>query len=183
MRFNIKRQSIKIPSDISIFYSKALKILVLKINNKKKLIRLNVKILILKDKNTIVVTNKLFSNVISKNDKYRRSLIGITLSQIKQALLDLSLISHKKLKLVGVGYKVFEETKLKSIPLLQFKLGFSHSLFYKIPKEISIKTYQGTKLFVSGNDYNRVSHVTAIIRLCKIPEPYKGKGILYLNEN
>ena len=182
MKFNLKRNSIKIPSDISIFYDEKLKVLLIKNFNKKKLINLTVRLLILHDRNTIVVTDQLFENSTIKSSKVSKSFAGLTLSKIKQSLLDISIVNHTKLKLVGVGYKVFEEQQLNTQKLLHLKLGYSHSLYYKIPKEINIKTYQGTKMFVSGQNFAKVSQTAASIRLLKKPEPYKGKGILYLNE-
>ena len=96
---------------------------------------------------------------------------------------EVSSIDCKKLKLVGVGYKVFTiQTKNLGIKLLQFKLGYSHNLYYKIPTDINIEVRQSTKIFISGFDYNKVSQIAANLKKLKSPEPYKGKGILYFDE-
>ena len=55
-------------------------------------------------------------------------------------------------------------------------------MYYKIPSKIVIKIIQSSKIFIFGNDFNKVCQVASIIRNCKVPEPYKGKGILYSNE-
>ena len=68
------------------------------------------------------------------------------------------------------------------LEFLNLKLGYSHSIYYKIPNTVSIKVLQSTKLFISGFDLNAVYKTAALVRGCKPPEPYKGKGILYSGE-
>ena len=88
---------------------------------------------------------------------------------------------YKKLELIGVGYKVFPvENNLNSI--LHFKLGFSHSIFFKLTSETKALCFKATNLYLFGNSFNHVNQLASIIRSYKIPEPYKGKGILYKNE-
>jgi len=184
MKFFSKRHVVKIPSEISILYCKEKKTLLLKNSYKQKLLNLQVKVLILKEKNIIIVTNYSFNKVSNKWKNSFKSLQGTTIALLKQAVVEISSITCKKLKLIGVGYKVFEsEIKSnKSFKLLHFKLGYSHSLYYKIPKDITIKIHQSTKLFIFGYDFNKVSQIASMLRNCKLPEPYKGKGILYSNE-
>lgn len=55
-------------------------------------------------------------------------------------------------------------------------------MYYKIPFQITVKIIQSSKIFIFGYDFNKVCLVASIIRSCKTPEPYKGKGILYSNE-
>lgn len=184
MKFFLKRHVVKIPSEISVLYCKEKKTLLVKSPYKQKLLNLKVKILIFKEKNLIIVTNLSFNKNSVKCKSLFKSLQGTTVTLIKQALLEVSAITCKKLKLVGVGYKVFEFETDKNVnfKILHFKLGYSHSLYYKIPKDITIKIQQSTKLFVFGYNFNKVSLVASILRSFKIPEPYKGKGILYANE-
>lgn len=179
MSFISKRYIIKIPSEICVIYDKNKNLLLIKSKKKKKLLRLNLKLLILKEKNLIIVTNQISNTLNSFSKTYQ----GILVSLIKQALLDVKVTTHKKLKLVGVGYKVFEEFTKFNEKLLHFKLGYSHSLYYKIPKNISIKIHQSTKMFVSGHCLFNISQCASNLRKFKIPEPYKGKGILYVNEH
>jgi large subunit ribosomal protein L6 len=184
MKFVSKRHIIKIPSEISILYCENSRILLVKNKQRQKLINLKVKILILKEKNIIVVTDIPFVRQSNKFKKHFKSLQGAVGSLIKQSLLEVSIPTCKKLKLVGVGYKVFDpktQTKDNS-RLLHLKLGFSHSIYYKIPKDITINVNQSTKLFISGYNYNKVYQTASVLRSFKTPEPYKGKGILYANE-
>ena len=117
----------------------------------------------------------------NKDKKTTKSLRGTTVALIKQAFLEVSTTICKKLNLVGVGYKVFPvETELGN--LIHLKLGYSHSLYFKIPETVNIKCYKADKLFISGHDLSLVAQTAALIRSCKVPEPYKGKGIVYSTE-
>lgn len=171
-----KRSIIKIPSDITVFYCNRKQVLLIKGTLGNKILKLQIKIEVFSSSNFINVTNLPFKKL--SNKKTMKSLQGTTIALIKQAFLEVSTITYKKLNLIGVGYKVFLVENL-----IHFKLGYSHSLYFKIPTSISIKCHKTNKLFISGNNYNNVSQTAALFRSYKVPEPYKGKGILYSNEN
>ena len=183
MKFISKRYVIKIPSEISVLYCNKTKHLLIKTKVSQKVLSLKVKIIILKEKNLLLVTNLPIQINSFKSIKNFKSLQGTTTSLIKKMFKEVLSIDCKKLKLVGVGYKVFTiKTEKLGLELLQFKLGYSHNIYYKIPKDISIKVRQSTKIFISGFDYNKVSQIAANLKNLKLPEPYKGKGILYFDE-
>ena len=101
--------------------------------------------------------------------------------KIRQILIEITYILHCKLNLIGVGYRVFTHEKLAN--QIYFKLGFSHLIYFRIPLGINIYCQKFTKLFFFGNSsYNLLTQTTAQIRNCKLPEPYKGKGISYLGQ-
>lgn len=184
MKFFSKRYSIKIPSEITLIYCNKTNVLLVKTKTKKRLLNVNVKLLILKDKNILIVTNRLTKLVTSNSKNFIKTIRGITVSLIKRTMSDIQVVKYTKLKLIGVGYKVFEtksSSKNKNT-FLHFKLGYSHSLYYKIPPLITIKTVQSTKLFISSYCSTQLSQCTAVIKNCKLPEPYKGKGIVHSNE-
>jgi len=83
----------------------------------------------------------------------------------------------KELELVGVGYSVSLANNL-----LTFQLGRSHPDYFSVPTGVNLSVDK-TKLTISGNDKQRVHLISAQIRDLKKPEPYKGKGILYVGEN
>jgi large subunit ribosomal protein L6 len=83
----------------------------------------------------------------------------------------------KELELVGVGYSVSLAHNL-----LTFQLGRSHPDYFSVPTGVNLSVDK-TKLTISGNDKQRVHLISAQIRDLKKPEPYKGKGILYVGEN
>lgn len=83
---------------------------------------------------------------------------------------------EKKLEIVGVGYKA----EIKDNKLIM-QLGFSHSVEFEIPENIEIKAEKNI-ITVSGIDKQLVGQTAASIRDKKKPEPYKGKGIRYIDE-
>ncbi|WP_295576950.1 50S ribosomal protein L6 [uncultured Lamprocystis sp.] len=84
----------------------------------------------------------------------------------------------RKLTLVGVGYRAQAKGDL-----LNLSLGFSHPVDYPVPGGIKIETPSQTEIIVSGADRQRVGQVAAEIRAYRPPEPYKGKGVRYADED
>ncbi len=84
----------------------------------------------------------------------------------------------QKLELVGVGYRAKAEGKV-----LNLSLGFSHPVAFAVPAGITIETPSQTEVLVKGADKQLVGQVSANIRAYRKPEPYKGKGVRYANEN
>ncbi len=85
---------------------------------------------------------------------------------------------EKKLSLVGVGYRAQANGKI-----LNLSLGFSHPIDYSVPEGITVETPSQTEIVVSGCDKQKVGQVAAEIRAYRPPEPYKGKGVRYLDEH
>ena len=96
-------------------------------------------------------------------------------------MIEVTYTLYQKLNLVGVGYRVFAHEKITN--QIYLKLGYSHLIYHRIPDEISSYCQKFTKLFIFGNSsINLLTQTAAQIRHCKLPEPYKGKGILYDQE-
>lgn len=176
-----KKQIIKIPNNIAVFYCKKKKFITFKGPLKKKSLKVKVDLKIFQKKKQIEICDKILSNLPNNRKKEAISLQGTTASLIRQLLIETSATVYQKLKLIGVGYRVLPVENLEK-DLLLFKLGYSHSIFLKIPKEINIFCLKLTKLFIFGNSYQEVTLTAAQVRSTKFPEPYKGKGILYENE-
>ena len=85
---------------------------------------------------------------------------------------------EKKLNLVGVGYRA--EVKNKELLL---SLGFSHPVIYKYDSDIDITTPAPTEVIIKGINKQKVGQIAAEIRAFRPPEPYKGKGVKYSDEN
>jgi len=181
MTFYSKRYSVKIPSFISIMYCDKSRAILIKGPLNQKLLKLKVKLHIDKKQNLINITNISFDNVSNRDKKLFKSLQGTTTSLIKQFIHEVSSKIYKKLNFVGVGYKAFS-VKTDSLKLTKFKLGYSHDIFIKVFNNTDVNLYKSNILFISGNDFQDVSKLTSLIRSYKMPEPYKGKGILYENE-
>ena len=85
---------------------------------------------------------------------------------------------EKKLQLVGVGYRAAAKGKV-----LDLTLGFSHPVNFEVPEGITIETPSQTEVLVKGVDKQLVGQTAANIRAYRKPEPYKGKGVRYADEN
>jgi len=84
---------------------------------------------------------------------------------------------QKKLALVGVGYRA-----QAAGDKVNLSLGFSHPVVHKMPKGVKVETPQQTEIVIKGVDKQQVGQVAAEIRAYRSPEPYKGKGVRYANE-
>ena len=106
-----------------------------------------------------------------------RSYHGLTRALIENMVKGVSTGFEKKLEISGVGYRA--ELADKS---LKFILGFSSPVQYDIPKGIDVKVDKQVNITVSGIDKELVGRVASEIRALRKPEPYKGKGIKYVDE-
>lgn len=115
------------------------------------------------------------------NQKKICSLHGLYRSLINNMILGVTRGFIKKLELVGIGYRVSIIGKI-----LELNLGFSHNIIIEIPNEIEIKTIseKGKNPVIILKSYNKelLGILSAKIRSLRKPEPYKGKGIKYLEE-
>jgi len=160
-----KRYKIKIPNDIKTVYLKKKNIIVFKGPSKIKALKIDFILYLINNHNIIYVT-KISDNLIEKKNIIS-SLRGTNVSKIKQLILEVSVLLIKKLKLIGVGYKVFPVTLLKN-ELLEFKLGYSHFIYFKIPKDIKIITHKSTSLYIFGHSYYLLNQIASNIRKYKI---------------
>ncbi len=83
----------------------------------------------------------------------------------------------RTLELVGVGYRAQAAGKKVNLTL-----GFSHPIAFDLPEGITAETPSATVLVIKGIDKELVGHVASKIRGLRPPEPYKGKGIRYSDE-
>jgi large subunit ribosomal protein L6 len=84
---------------------------------------------------------------------------------------------EKKLTLVGVGYRAQAQGDK-----LNLTLGFSHPVVHSMPKGVKVETPTQTEILIKGVDKQQVGQVAAEVRAYRPPEPYKGKGVRYANE-
>jgi len=176
-----KNYLLKIPKNISIFYSEKYQSILIKGPISKKIIKLKTKIKVKKKNNSIYIKDTFFRSNSIKDLKNKKSIQGTNFSLIKQGIFEVSKKVSRKLKLNGIGYKIDIINKELFI-ILRFKLGLSHFIYYKVPNTVEITIYNNNKLLILGYNYNLVTNIAAKIRSFKIPEVYKGKGILYENE-
>lgn len=84
---------------------------------------------------------------------------------------------EKKLQLVGVGYRAQVQGNV-----LNLTLGFSHPVNYELPEGITAETPSQTEIVIKGANKQVVGQVAAEVRAYRAPEPYKGKGVKYVDE-
>ena len=111
------------------------------------------------------------------DERESRSLHGLTRTLISNNIIGVTQGYTKGLEVVGTGYRV----QAKGNTALEFALGFSHPVNFSAPEGISFKV-EGPKITVEGIDKQLVGEVAANIRKIRPPEPYKGKGIRYADE-
>ena len=111
------------------------------------------------------------------NSRRSKSLHGLTRSLLSNMVKGVESGFEKQLEIHGVGYRA--QVKGKKLIL---NLGYSHSVEYQIPDDVTIAVTENTKISVQGTNKQQVGQVAAIIRDYRKPEPYKGKGVRYANE-
>jgi large subunit ribosomal protein L6 len=176
-----KKYIVKIPKEITTLYCEEKQIITFIGPIKQKSLKLEVKILLISHNNQIHVSNSPINKTSSTGRKKANSMQGTTVSEMRHIIIETTYTLYRKLSFVGVGYRAFHIEDVKN--QLFFKLGYSHLVYFKIPKPFTSFCAKSTKLFVFGNaSYNNITQIAASIRSCKKPEPYKGKGILHYNE-
>ncbi len=116
---------------------------------------------------------------VSRDSDHRevRALHGLYRSLIANMVLGVSTGYSKELQAVGVGYR----GALKG-NTLELQVGYSHPVTIEAPEGITFEVPEPTKFIISGIDKQLVGQVAANIRAVRPPEPYKGKGIRYVDE-
>lgn len=177
-----KRYFVRIPKEVSIIYCGKKNILYLSGLNGSKALKLNLQIIVLSSSNLLLVSDVVCGlgseHLTKKKIKMRR---GLVVAKIKQIIIEITGTLYKKLNLVGVGYRAF---LYDSVPnQIYFKLGYSHPIYFNVPENLSIEINKFTKLSVYGSgSIDLLTSTVSNIRKCKLPEPYKGKGVLYDQE-
>ncbi len=109
--------------------------------------------------------------------KKARQLQGTLESILKNLIKGIQSGTEIKLKLTGVGYRAkIEENRLV------LDLGFSHPIHVSIPDQIKVSMPDNTSIVLFSTNKEKVGSFSAMLRGLRPPEPYKGKGVQYVNE-
>ena len=128
--------------------------------------------------NMTVEVNGAEINVTRPNDdKENRSLHGLTRTLIFNMVVGVSEGYKKELDVNGVGYRVQKQGKD-----LVMNLGYSHQVVFSDTEDITIEAPGPNKIIIHGIDKQKVGQFAAEVRAKRPPEPYKGKGIKYVDE-
>ncbi len=111
------------------------------------------------------------------NAKAAASMTGTTRSLVNNMVLGVSQGFEKRLQLQGVGYRAAAKGKT-----LNLVLGFSHPIDYELPEGVIAETPSQTEIILKCADKQRLGQAAAEIRAFRPPEPYKGKGVRYVDE-
>ncbi|MCI5779338.1 MAG: 50S ribosomal protein L6 [Lentisphaeria bacterium] len=117
--------------------------------------------------------------LVSAADESRtaNAMHGLARSLIQNMVIGVSQGFRKELQIVGIGYKA-----AVSGSKLNLSLGYSHPIAFAIPEGIKVTVTPENKIVVEGCDKQLVGETAAQIRRFRKPEPYKGKGIRYVDE-
>ncbi|MBR6980563.1 MAG: 50S ribosomal protein L6 [Prevotella sp.] len=115
------------------------------------------------------------------NIKQKQAFHGLYRALVNNMVVGVSQGFQKTLELVGVGYRVSNKGNL-----LEFSLGYSHPIFIMLPPEVKVETKsernQNPVIIMESCDKQLLGLICAKIRSFRMPEPYKGKGILFKGE-
>ncbi len=111
------------------------------------------------------------------DDRQDRAFWGTFRSLANNVVIGITQGYKKDLEINGVGYKAAVKGNV-----LELHLGFSHPINYDFPKDVKIAVEKNI-ISVSGDDKQVVGQVAAEIRSFRPPEPYKGKGVKYVDEH
>lgn len=123
------------------------------------------------EENTLVVER-------SDDERTTRSLHGLSRALLNNMIVGVTQGFSKELEIVGVGYRA----ELKGPSVIRLNLGFSHPIDVTAPAGVTFEVPVQTRIIINGIDKETVGQVAANIRSIRKPEPYKGKGVRYLDE-
>ena len=115
------------------------------------------------------------------NIKQKQAFHGLYRALVNNMVVGVSEGYKKVLELVGVGYRVSNQGNI-----IEFALGYTHPIFIELPAEVKVETKsernQNPLLMLESCDKQLLGLICAKIRSFRMPEPYKGKGILFKGE-
>lgn len=113
----------------------------------------------------------------SADHRAARALHGLTRALLANMVLGVKQGFEKKLEIVGIGYRAQVQGKA-----LQLTLGYSHPVVFPLPEGIQAEVDKQTLITLRGADKQLVGQTAAMLRALRKPDPYKGKGIKYVDE-
>lgn len=123
------------------------------------------------------ITDNVIQIQWNKDDKKATAQAGTARAIVNNMVVGVSAGFERKLALVGVGYRAQAKGNI-----LNLALGFSHPIDFEVPEGVAVETPSQTEIVIKGHDKQLVGEVAAKIRAFRPPEPYKGKGVRYAEE-
>jgi large subunit ribosomal protein L6 len=119
---------------------------------------------------------KIVFKAVGDSDE-ANAMSGTLRALVNNMVLGVTKGFERRLTLVGVGYRAQAQGDK-----LNLSLGFSHPVVHQMPKGIKVETPSQTEIIIKGLDKQLVGQVAAEVRAYRSPEPYKGKGVRYADE-
>ena len=126
----------------------------------------------------VAVDNGVINVTRPNDDKLNRSLHGLTRTLVANMVEGVEKGFTKELEINGVGYRAAKQGKD-----LVLNIGYSHQVIVSEVDGITIEVPSPNKIVISGPDKQKVGQFAAQVREKRPPEPYKGKGIKYVDEH
>jgi large subunit ribosomal protein L6 len=111
------------------------------------------------------------------DERLNRSLHGLTRSLIANMVEGVTKGFEKKLKIEGIGYQARMDKKM-----VVLTVGYANAIELTPPEGVTVELTDPTTILVKGTDKQKVGQFAAEVRAARKPEPYKGKGVRYENE-
>ncbi|HMC90658.1 MAG TPA: 50S ribosomal protein L6 [Gemmataceae bacterium] len=111
------------------------------------------------------------------DERLNRALHGLTRSLLANMVEGVTKGFEKKLKIEGIGYQARIDKKM-----LVLTVGYANAIEMKPPEGVAVELTDPTTIIIRGADKQKVGQFAAEVRSARKPEPYKGKGIRYENE-
>ena len=127
---------------------------------------------------SLEVSENIINVKYDEDNQQSVALAGTTRAIVNNMVIGVSQGFEKKLELKGVGYRAKASGKL-----LELTLGFSHPVKYQLPEEVQVETPSQTEVVLKSHNKQILGQAAAEIRAFRPPEPYKGKGVRYSDEN
>jgi len=134
--------------------------------------------------NVSIVDNVITFSINEESEveqKQKQAFYGLYRSLVNNMVVGVSEGYKKEMELVGVGYRVSNQGNI-----IEFSLGYTHPIFIQLPKEVKVETKmernQNPQIILESCDKQLLGLICAKIRSFRMPEPYKGKGILFKGE-
>jgi len=121
------------------------------------------------------------SELMNDNPKQRHAYHGLYRALVHNMVVGVSEGYKAELELVGVGYRATNQGNL-----LELTLGYTHSIFIQLPTEVKLETKternKNPRIMLESCDKQLLGQICSKIRSFRMPEPYKGKGVLFVGE-
>ena len=126
---------------------------------------------------SVDINERVATVSVSSDAKNARAMSGTLRAILANMIIGVSEGFTRKLLLVGVGYKSSVQNDV-----LNLELGYSHPIRHTMPHGIKVQVPSPNEIVLTGIDKQLIGYVAAQIRAYRPPEPYKGKGVRYVDE-